>query len=1122
MDNLNKQDKYARHQGRNPAHSFLVEAPAGSGKTELLIQRVLALLAIVTQPEEILALTFTRKAAGEMHSRVMDALTLATQPVSERQPEHVQVTRDLAIAALARSKKLAWHLIEYPSRLRIMTIDAFAASMARQLPLLSSFGASPVTSEHANRLYRESVERMFKEEGGEIGLACDALLLHLDHRRENVIELLCQMLACRDQWLGDIVAHDGDMPKLRQNLANHMMLLIKKRLTMLAGHLPDDLLHQLPPLAAFAAENLECGGGRNPLLAAKEIASWPQAVVEALPQWKALANLLLTADLRKASWRKSISKSIGFPADKDLRSQKEHMLEILSNLQGHDALLQALNGVRFLPDQSDCHDEAWTLMQQLFTVLKHAAAHLWITFQRHGEVDFTEVALRALKALGAVENPESLLLRLDCRIKHMLLDEFQDTSGLQIQLVERLMSGWQPGDEGRTLFLVGDPMQSIYGFRKADVGLFMKATQHCLLDWQYNVLSLTKNFRSSPAIVTWANRAFAHIFPTDEDVMAGAVSYRPSIAAKDTAGLVSLHLMHERDDCLEAENITSLLKTSIARGKNCALLARSRAHLYPLMHMLIAENIPFRAVELLPLTKSPVVRDLRALTRALLHLGDRESWAALLRSPCCQLDLQDLHTLLMNKDGQTHAVWSLLTDTEACNTLSEDGKHRIAHLVEVISEHLCLVGRIQLRRVIESCWLGLGFPALIDAQDMESAKMYFALIDTVQQAGGLDFTLFDERLERLYAASDNKNTSVQIELMTMHAAKGLQWDVVILPGLGKRPKRDQKSLLAWAELSLETEGEQQGLLMAPLPQVGSQDALYDMVRQLKQDKRNFETARLLYVACTRAESQLHLFGHLEEKSGEWLPATGSLLDLLWESEQHCFGAEVELLQTGLHHEEPREIEPRMRWELKKDWQLPIPAASIQPKIMITPLPVTSELIEFDWAGVSARAVGIALHALLQRIGEKGIEHWETSDRQHVTTFLRRSLISEGLAGEWLSMAMQRAEQGVEHIYRSDRAAWLLSSRHQDAHCEWPLSCLVDGEVRRYVLDRSFIDADGIRWIVDYKTGLHTGSGLDQFLDQEQERYTAQLQSYAAAVSGLEERVIRMGLYFPLVDGWRHL
>src|SRR5690606_2558755 len=118
-------------------------------------------------------------------------------------------------------------------------------------------------------------------------------------------------------------------------------------------------------------------------------------------------------------------------------------------------------------------DDQQAVLRLLSEVLWLAAAQLNLRFTEVAEVDFTEISQRALQALGHADEPTDLLLALDTTVRHILVVEFQDTSQSQIDLLERLTSGWQ-ADDGRTLFLVGDPMQSIYRFRKADVGCFLK------------------------------------------------------------------------------------------------------------------------------------------------------------------------------------------------------------------------------------------------------------------------------------------------------------------------------------------------------------------------------------------------------------------------------------------------------------------------------------------------------------------------------------------------------------------------------------------------------------------------------------------------------------------------
>src|SRR5690606_30012952 len=174
-------------------------------------------------------------------------------------------------------------------------------------------------------------------------------------------------------------------------------------------------------------------------------------------------------------------------------------------------------------------DAQWSALTALFGSLRLAAAQLQVIFSQTGQVDFTEVTQRALQALGSADDPSELLLRMDARIRHLLIDEFQDTSQPQIDLLEKLTAGWVQGD-GRTLFLVGDPMQSIYRFRKAEVGLFLRVAEYGMGGIMLRQLRLSVNFRSQAGIVDWVNQRFSSLFPKQHDASQSAIAYARSHA----------------------------------------------------------------------------------------------------------------------------------------------------------------------------------------------------------------------------------------------------------------------------------------------------------------------------------------------------------------------------------------------------------------------------------------------------------------------------------------------------------------------------------------------------------------------------------------------------------------
>ena len=202
-DALRVPDVAERARALDPRASFIVEAPAGSGKTELLIQRYLALLARVERPEEIAAITFTIKAAGEMRHRIVEALRLARAGAAAASP-HEARTRELARAALERNDALGWKLEESAERLRVQTIDALCASLTRQMPVLSGFGAQPEVVEDASALYREAARNLLGAlEDADDDAAGDVaqLLRHVDNNAAEAEKLVAGMLERRDHWI---------------------------------------------------------------------------------------------------------------------------------------------------------------------------------------------------------------------------------------------------------------------------------------------------------------------------------------------------------------------------------------------------------------------------------------------------------------------------------------------------------------------------------------------------------------------------------------------------------------------------------------------------------------------------------------------------------------------------------------------------------------------------------------------------------------------------------------------------------------------------------------------------------------------------------------------------------
>ena len=295
-------DAAERTQALDPQHSFIVQAPAGSGKTELLTNRYLVLLACVEHPEEVVAITFTRKAASEMRQRVLLALDAAAHG-EKPAPAHKALTWELARQVLARDTARAWNLPANPGRLRIGTIDAFCAALTRQMPLLSRLGAPPATVEDAQPLYREAARATIGllETGGSWSPAIERLLLHLDNRLPAVEDLIAQMLARRDQWLRHL-ADRGSERLRRETLETALRHVIGDALGALRAAMAAAPVAELLALARQAAANLKADESDSEICACLDLTGLPGTAPDDLPAWRGLAQLLLARS--SGTWRK--------------------------------------------------------------------------------------------------------------------------------------------------------------------------------------------------------------------------------------------------------------------------------------------------------------------------------------------------------------------------------------------------------------------------------------------------------------------------------------------------------------------------------------------------------------------------------------------------------------------------------------------------------------------------------------------------------------------------------------------------------------------------------------------------------------------------------------------------
>jgi ATP-dependent exoDNAse (exonuclease V) beta subunit len=502
------------------------------------------------------------------------------------------------------------------------------------------------------------------------------------------------------------------------------------------------------------------------------------------------------------------------------------------------------------------------------------------------------------------------------------------------------------------------------------------------------------------------------------------------------------------------------------------------------------------------------------LARALLHWGDRTAWFALLRAPWAGLELRDL--MILAHAGPV--VWDALNDDATLLRLSADGAARCLRIRNVLDNALRVRCHDSFSRWLQRTWLALGGPECAAlGTDLEQARMAFARIRALERAGLPDPAEFDAAFDDLFARDAGGNS---VEIMTIHKAKGLEFDLVILPALERSITHRNDEFLLSMQI---TRADRDGLVMAARPAIGADDrSLFDFLAAQARQAAVLEAERLLYVACTRAKWQLQLTATIlkPKPDGDWAPRAGSLLNILWPMAGEDFkAAAAAMLRDAVNGFQPEGGAPQggPLSRVPIDWS---PAPLLETfELAESPglVQAQSQIPIFDWAGETARQVGSLVHAELQTLslGSDGAAAIKAREPH-----FRRWLELRGVPPERSEQASRRVISALIAVQEDPRGRWILRSGYRDEFREYALSGIWNGEIVRVVFDRSFIDERGVRWVIDYKTSQHMGGGVEEFLEREVERYRATMHRYAAFAQRLGAEPVRLGLYFPLMRAWR--
>ncbi len=1051
-------DQKQRDQSLNISDSFIVQAPAGSGKTELITQRYLKLLGTADVPENILVMTFTNRAVDELKHRIISSLNRARLHPPEE--PHKRKTFDLASKVLEQSNLKEWDLLNHPSRIKIITIDSLSSLIVSRYPSIDQLipPQTMINTYEYEQIYQEAAENtLLLIEEDEYQASITSVLLYLDNHVDRFYRLIVQMLSKREQWL----------PKLYIKGALDISLLEVLAQELIVEYL-ETLRNAASEILGKSFFNLLEINTRDDI---SKINKLPGSTIEDLGDWQIISELLLTKST--GNWRKKIDSSIGFPAE--LKEEKLVFKEILVGLDSEVEFKKILNNLANLPS-AYFPESTSKEINDIAQVLKLSVAELKMIFKEKGLQDFSEVGMQAINALDSREEVSDIALLLDYQIKHLLIDEFQDTSYSQLSLIEKLVDGWQKGD-GKSIFFVGDPMQSIYKFRESQVGIFLEIMKSGIGSLKINSLTLNSNFRSNKSIVEKNNKIFSQIFPNQDNLLLGAIHYSESNSASQVEqdDAVTFYPFSADQDFEEAEMVVKIIKNSISNNPNheTAVLVRSRSHLKAITLLLQDSSINFEALKTEPLRSNLFTRDLLSLTRALLSLADRLAWLSLLRAPWCGLKLEDL---LAFGESTDKTIFSQLIDDGIVQELSEDGAVRSRHLFLATEEAIYSEGKFSFVERFSYSLSQLCNEIELNEQEKSIRSQFLSLLNYCELNQSLDIKTIELMVKDLYAPSHHAS----VKLMTIHQAKGLEFDTVIIPGLGKKGKSDTLPLMQIQEFS------NKNILLAPIKSSyeDSESKTYLYLQYLQKQQTHFELMRVLYVAMSRAKHKIHLLGGIS-KTGKAI--SGSLLSFLSDYFQKSID-DIPIQGSTVPVETSLPIFQRNKTLSA------LTNRGINDAMQSKNMPSNIDLIYQS-------ALGSIVHYFLEHnLFEPSIESIEARFREF------------GLPPKLIQSYSKTASLLLLNTRRDKDFEWLFKYRNStEVESEYSNS------TRTVIIDRLFVE-DATLWIIDFKTAsLNEGESMGSFIERQKLSHQKQIKTYQEVLEDFFKLPSKVALYCPAVS-----
>jgi ATP-dependent helicase/nuclease subunit A len=1103
-----------QHAAADPRRNAVLRASAGSGKTKVLVDRILRLALDGAPLKSIVALTFTRKAAVEIKERLLKSIrTLTVATTDERRAQLETLLGEApSDAVLERSALLFTEILEDTNGLQIGTIHTFCQTLLSRFADYAGLDPAFTILERTDQLWEEAFQQL------EQGLAADPgagrRLSGLAKGPQEIRKKLDKLLHARlelDRWCDRVARAHGTtydptrsallLPVLIQDLAAAMF-----RDTPLAG-LGEPGTTVLAQLVEAAARDLATAGFPN--LEDLPIAATNDTLAKKIAGFK--TDLLAAADALQTSpdLPQAINDVFLVLMTGEMKPRKA---------KSRDAETQAAFEADIQP--------LWelVLMRDLLALYEHNKALLEFGLQtldiygnlkrRDRCLDFHDLEHLAWRLIHNQDVGPWVLYRMDQRLDHLLIDEFQDTNRNQWEILEgfaqEFLSARQ--EQARTVFFVGDVKQSIYGFRGAEPEIFSRVADWLAERTGQPTLTLPTNFRSSRAVVDAVGQAFqgellASMLPSPEEAAAAA-----QICYRETKGRICIPPLFTPDEDLDqsaqasaAHNCVRLIRDIVASRSvetepgqtrdagygDILLLSRSRTHIADYESALRGAGIPYVPAGRGALAQSREVKDILALLLWLTYPDDDIALISVLRSPLFRLDEPKIQVLMAGAAGQRQSLWHHLQ-----SVLSDPDSLEIPRLLKrwlaadaVMNTHSLLRLIYRSSGALDAYGLAMGEQARFNLQRLHDLALAHDRRPYPTRRG------FIEKIKRAALQSDEEEASLpetdtgRIRIMTIHGAKGLEAPFVILVDAGTEIRDKNEQLVLddglpegplVSSVQIKHRRLPEGLRPHPLARAAR--------KALARNHR--EEANLLYVAMTRARDEFYALAakptqsDLKTSHFQWLEASDLASDCPDTASDGDMGLGADALQptpaTAVWT--PGDLTPLIR--------IRFPSREIDQSHGDGQTAALADAEDGQAESLQTGGIerGILIHRLLQLAVESGTQP-TGSDPEH---------------------------QEVQAVLSNPELAWVFSAQGK-GYCEIPIlhqpQDRPDTRVMG-VIDRLLVGEKEIR-IIDYKSNRSDAQGLADLC----ETYRPQMAAYEAALGRIyPDHRIRSYLLFTHPEG----